>query len=258
MSTSVSSQSKLDVSLKAYFSEAIRPRTLYGRIFLVLVVLRASSYWILSAWQHPHEPLSLLAMYRIGDIEYYPPIFALSRLNLGEFSVFENFRQGLQVFPLASILPYSLAIFCFGLPGFIIADICIVLCHYIVLVVMFKILRIPTFLSSCASLLVVTQGINPVFYLFTKFYSRTPSSLFTGIFCINLAFLVLLITIRYMKKEIRFPSVYLHIQVTSLTLLQFFTLGIIVFSIWYWRIPRPFVTDIYFFLCLCLLNSFEH
>lgn len=146
------------VSPGRYFVEALWPAMGWARLFLVLVVLKAASYWLISKWQHPHDPPSVTAMYRIadtGDIGYYPVISGFSRLNLGERTIYEHAGKGMASFPLASLVPHALAFRLFGWPGLILVDLVAVLGFYLIFAVLLRIMGVPEAVSYCVSLLIV-------------------------------------------------------------------------------------------------------
>ena len=141
------------------FLEAILPRETYAQIFLFLVALKALSYWLVSRLQHPREPLSIVAMYRVGDIQVYPAISSFSQLNLGENVVFEHLGEGFSA-PFRPLFPHALFFGFFGELGFIVVDVVIALSYYICLSALLRLFGISKSWSGCASLLVVSGGLT--------------------------------------------------------------------------------------------------
>jgi hypothetical protein len=88
----------------------------------LLVVFRGISYWVLSALQHPGELLSVQALYRAGDMEYFPLIQALANGNLGELAVLDSSSNFLASFPVGSIFLHSVFYKVLGVWGLPIAD----------------------------------------------------------------------------------------------------------------------------------------
>ncbi len=93
----------------------------YG--FLMLVVVKATSYWV-GAWHlHPDESWATLAMYRGKDMQSFPIMSNLAHLGFGEPSLFESHNQGLLS---ERYVPWALhaALFrLFGGMGFFVADL---------------------------------------------------------------------------------------------------------------------------------------
>lgn len=176
----------------------------YNYIFLFLVFCKALSYWLISWWQHPNDPLSTIVMYRAGgDTQYFPLISALSRLQFGEFCLYEFNGKGIIPFPFVAIVPHALGYYFFGPFGFILTDIVIALVYYIILSRLLELSGASRFLSRCSSLLVATGALNYILSMFSDFiFSRK---------CIWLTF-------------------------------------------WGWRIPRPFISEIFFLISIyCIL-----
>ena len=93
----------------------------YG--FLMLVVVKATSYWV-GAWHfHPDESWATLAMYRGKDMQSFPIMSNLAHSGFGEPSLFESHNQGLLS---ERYVPWALhaALFrLFGGMGFFVADL---------------------------------------------------------------------------------------------------------------------------------------
>src|SRR3954468_7662983 len=64
-------------------------------IFTAILLLAALRYWVAASVRHPDDPLSVIALCKSGDIEYYPMVSALSRLELGEATVYERVGTGI-------------------------------------------------------------------------------------------------------------------------------------------------------------------
>ena len=193
-------------------------------------LLRASGYWLMSLWQHPDEPLSVIAMYRVGDIQFYPVISAISNFNFGETVLFEHLGDGiLFVNSIFVCLPYALGLRFFGPAGFIIADISIALCYYVILSVLLRIFKIPKFLSECTSLLMVSGVIGVIYHplVYQTIYKILPRPLILLI--LNVIFLSLILIVQFLRepKEISKPLLQLGLIASLIVLF---------FSTWYARL----------------------
>lgn len=256
-------------SLRKYFLETIFPARWYGYVLLFLVILKASSYWLISGWQHPDEPLSVIVMYRIGDTDFYPFISGLARFCLGEIVLFEQMGRGLTSFPIIPAFPFALCFRLFGIPGFIIADILIAVCYYIILIVFLKLLGIPKMLAEYASLLVVSEGLNYIISAFQLIYKILPKPFLI----LRVSFILLCVFLVWRlitKRSTRVPKsgvtpigviVTLVLQstlvgFTGLYLRNWYSVNGLL--IWRWRIFRPFITEIVFLLCLCFIAALLH
>jgi hypothetical protein len=66
------------------FMETLFPRDRAGKVLIFLVLLSSLTYWLFSFWQHPHEPLSVAALYHGTDeMIYYPFVKALADGTVG-------------------------------------------------------------------------------------------------------------------------------------------------------------------------------
>lgn len=246
-------QSQPDPSPRVLFLETLLPRETYARVFLFLVAVKALGYWLVSRLQHPQEPLSVLAMYRVGDIQVYPAISSLSRLNLSENIVFEHLQEGLWL-PFPPLFPHALLVGLFGELGFVVADVIIALSYYVVLSALLRLFGISKSWSACASLLVVSGGLgfvaetveatqkNPVFDALIK-------SIF-GLLCAACLCSVLLSS--------RSASASRRARLIQLGWIAAVAAGLLYLiatdsSLWSWRIPRPFITEIPFLVCVFCL-----
>ena len=137
-------------------------------VFLGLVVLLSQRYWISAMVQHPGEPLSVLAITKAGDIEYYPMIAALAHLRLGEQVVYEHVGSGLSSFPVWSMAPHAIAVALFGTPGFIVADVFVYLAFYACLLALFKAARIGSPWRECLALFLIAGGNEIEFWVFRQ------------------------------------------------------------------------------------------
>lgn len=97
-----------------------------GTVALLVAVLGGGFigilYWVFLLLVGPSEPLRISILYRFGDNDYLPLIYALARGEYREFSDFATYGRGFLPFPMVSIAPYSIGVALAGDPGFIMAD----------------------------------------------------------------------------------------------------------------------------------------
>lgn len=132
-------------------------------LFLAALLLAKSLlYWIAAAHFWPGEPLEVTALYRLGDIQYYPSIGALSRGSLSQDilpgvpdSVFS-----LQILPL---LPHAIFLRLFGSAGFIVADAVVTLAFFFFTKAFLARIGAPFFWASLAAFVVSCSVSAPHF-----------------------------------------------------------------------------------------------
>ncbi len=120
----------LSRSLWSYAKEALWPRDAFGRVLLVLVVIRTPIVWLTSMLVRG-EPLVVTTLYRPGgDIQYIELVSSMGRGNLGESQLYESLHQGFQGFPLGSMWLHA-GLFAVGkLWGLFAADIVVTVLGY--------------------------------------------------------------------------------------------------------------------------------
>lgn len=93
-----------------------------GAIALPIVpALAMAQYWIVSLARG--ESLSVAAIYRHGDYNYFPLIAGLAHLGAGEPLVYEHLGEGIRSFLFPSLALHGLMVGLFGGAGFICADV---------------------------------------------------------------------------------------------------------------------------------------
>ena len=242
--------SQPDPSPRVLFLETILPREIYARVFLFLVAVKALGYWLVSSLQHPQEPLSILAMYRVGDIQVYPAIASLSQLNLGENIVFEHLQEGLLP-PFPPLFPHALFVGLFGELGFVVADVIIALSYYVALSALLRLFGISKSWSACASLLVVSGGLGFIAETLESIQTHpivdiSIKSLF-GLLC-AVCLCSVLLSFRSSSATHRTRLIQLGwVAAVTAALLYLISTDS---ALWSWRIPRPFVTEVLFLICV--------
>ena len=251
-----SDSSALQFSLRRYLRETILPIKGYARLLLMLVLFKACSYWLISHWLHPDEPLSVLAMYRVGDIQYYPLFSALARLIFGEHSLFEHVGQGLLSLPFPLFFLHALGLRFLGSVGFIAVDILAAFSYYAILVMFLRVLNIPRKLAECTGILVISQAPEPLFALLRRLYRDYSMYRYPLLLCLGASLAVLgFVVLKGAEKGSlqMFPRMG-RLAVLVLLLIPWMILGPNGMPVWWgWRIPRPFITGIISLGCLCLL-----
>lgn len=116
--------------LRSFAREAFLPRSLFGRVVLLLVALRTPAVW-LSSMLLRGEPVEVTAMYRPGgDVQYFEVVGALGRGNFGESNLLEAAGQGLHGFPFGSSWMHDLCFAAAGSWGIFLADCVVTILGY--------------------------------------------------------------------------------------------------------------------------------
>lgn len=252
-------QSKQSISFRSYFSEVILSKNAYSYLLILLVIFKGLSYWVISKWQHPNEPLSVIALYRVGDIEYYPLISALSNFRFNETVIYELAGKGLASFPFASTAIHAFFYGLFETAGFILADVLIILSYYILLLGFLRIVGIPKLVAALTSLLIVSGTANHGIKLVSDFlylnFIAINSDLTTQLTCGLFAIIaVILFALNQKNLSLSTKNVLIGTGVLASIASAILLLSSFLFEFWGWRIPRPFVTELFLILCLACFS----
>jgi hypothetical protein len=217
----------------------------------LLVGFRGISYWVLSALQHPGELLSVQALYRAGDMEYFPLIQALAKGNFGELALLDTRTSYLASFPFASIALHSLLYKFFGIWGLAVADGIATLAYFWVLTQVFLIFQFPKRAAQAIALLVVSGALNqllamgsdPIFSLLILPNQGWLGWSLTGI-------LGIIVTLMAVGKRAEFNGA--KIGAVMLTIVLPIIFSTLPLQLWGLRLPRPFVSEFFFLLCISL------
>lgn len=189
-------------------------------------------------------------MYRVGgDSQYFPLISALSRLQFGEFCLYESKGEGVLSFPFATLFPFALFYHFFGSLGFVLADIFIALAYYIILSKILELLEIPLFLARAVSLLVVTGVVNYFVsmlshfilsreYVWLSFWGwRIPSPFVSEVFFLASIYCVL--ALLFSQNFVSCKRYWFFLGLSTSALLQGdpFSALIVIISIFYFFLP---------------------
>ena len=189
-------------------------------------------------------------MYRVGDIQVYPAISALSQLNLGENIVVEHLQESLSL-PFPPLFPHALFFGSFGELGFVVADVIIALSYYLALSLLLRLFGISKSWSACASLLAVSGGLAFIASL-VEYAQSNPTfgalikSLFGLLCAVCLCSVLLSSRSSFASHRTRLIQLGWIAAVTAGLLYLMSTDS----SLWAWRIPRPFFTEVLFLICV--------
>ncbi len=134
--------------------DQLRPQSMVECILWMSIVVVGQRYWLVAAFQRPHDSLGVAAMYRHHDIQYYPLISSLAQGNLGEGNLWENRGQGLVSFPFASVSLHAACLRLFGIVGLMVADGLGTLCYYLVVLAFLRLFVRSSLLANCLAFLI--------------------------------------------------------------------------------------------------------
>ena len=155
---SISRASSRDSLSRLLFSDEIAPRVWLYACAFILLLLKATCYWVISVYLYPEASLDTVAIYRQrDDLDYYPQISALADLNFGESVLYEYAGTSVRSFPFGSVLVHAMCYRLLGSFGFILADTVITFAYFIALSAFFRLLRVSWPLAISASLMIVSR-----------------------------------------------------------------------------------------------------
>ncbi len=134
--------------------DQLRPQSMIECILWMSIVVVGQRYWLVTAFQRPHDSLGVAAMYRHHDIQYYPLISSLAQGNLGEGNLWENRGQGLVSFPFASVSLHAACLRLFGIVGLMVADGLGTLCYFLVVLAFLRLFVRSSLLATCLAFLI--------------------------------------------------------------------------------------------------------
>lgn len=181
--------------------ENLRPQSMVECLLWMSIVVVGQRYWLVAAFQRPHDSLAVAAMYRHHDMQYYPLISSVASGNFGEGNLWENRGHGLVSFPFASVALHALCLRLFGIVGLMVADGLATLCYFLVVLAFLRLFVRSSLLATCLAFL-ITGNI------------------------LDMAMAAQIHQLPGVPNELRFRG---------------------------YRIPRPFVTEIFFVACLTLV-----
>jgi hypothetical protein len=111
-------------SLREELRSVLFPEVRWHYAIHLLVVVLSSAYWAGSLLTPLGGSLAETVLYRSrGDSQLWPVITSLSHFNFGDPTDAFHYGEGVLSFPVASMLPYSLACAVFGPAGYIVGDL---------------------------------------------------------------------------------------------------------------------------------------
>ena len=134
-------------------------------------------YWLVAAFQRPHDSLAVAAMYRHHDMQYYPLISSLAQGNFGEGNLWENKGQGLVSFPFASVSLHAICMRLFGIVGLMVADGLGTLCYFLVVLAFLRLFMRSSLLAACLAFLVTGNILDLGFAEYLRFLPGVPDEL---------------------------------------------------------------------------------
>jgi hypothetical protein len=157
--------------------EQIRPQSMVECLLWMSIVVVGQRYWLVTAFQRPHDSLTVAAMYRHHDIQYYPLISSLAQGNLGEGNLWENRGQGLVSFPFASVSLHAGCLRLFGIVGLMVADGLGTLCYYLVVLAFLRLFVRSSLLANCLAFLITGNILDLGMAEYLRYLPGVPAEL---------------------------------------------------------------------------------
>jgi hypothetical protein len=143
------------------FMETLFPHDRKGKVIIFLVLLSGLTYWFFSCWHHPHDPLSVAALYRgSDDMSYYPVVKALSECTIGESAVYEYAGSGVRSCPFLPLLVHAGLFRFFGPAAFVIGEVLFTILYYLLAVTVLRACGISQSLSRLVSFCLTAGMLN--------------------------------------------------------------------------------------------------
>jgi hypothetical protein len=198
-----------------------RSTIVFFSVGLLSAVLIGLAYWIVCICMRPDEPMSIRILYRYGDTDYLPFIYALARFNVHEFATLSN--SGLLPFPLLFFAPHAAMIALFGDWGFAAADGLVTATWFILFFLLAKVLvehPRPATVMGLAMLIATgpwswtgllpegwEQALNNLGYAFDVWSFRYSRPFIAGLFMLALVLTTRAIAGSFTQERAR-PGVY--------------------------------------------------
>src|SRR5579862_5530958 len=157
--------------------EQLRPQSMVECILWMSIVVVGQRYWLVTAFQRPHDSLAVAAMYRHHDMQYYPLISSLAQGNLGEGNLWENRGQGLVSFPFASVSLHAACLRLFGIVGLMVADGLGTLCYYLAVLAFLRLFVRSSLLANCLAFLIAGNILDLGVTEYLRFLPGVPVEL---------------------------------------------------------------------------------
>ncbi len=134
--------------------EQFRPQSMIECFLWTSIVVVGQRYWLVTAFQRPHDSLAVAAMYRHHDWPSSPRLSGLASGNLGDGNLWETHGQGLVSFPFASVSLHAFCLRLFGIVGLMVADGLGTLCYYLVVLAFLRLFVRSSLLANCLAFLI--------------------------------------------------------------------------------------------------------
>ena len=164
-------------SLLREMLEQLRPQSMVECILWMSIVVVGQRYWLVTAFQRPHDSLAVAAMYRHHDMQYYPLISSMADGNLGEGNIWENRGQGLVSFPFASVSLHALCLRLFGVVGLMVADGLGTLCYFLVVLAFLRLFVRSSLLACCLAFLITGNILDMSMAEYIRYLPGVPDEL---------------------------------------------------------------------------------
>jgi hypothetical protein len=159
-STGIATPSELIPSAEVRAPAALGKRLGMAAAMAVLLAAgHGAATWVSSYLYYPNDPFSLRVLLRPGgDADYYPIVERFAQGNLGEPCYLESYGQGIDPFPVCSMLPHATCIRLLGQRGYLVADLLVNVAFLGALWLLLRAFSIGPVLALCAAL-AVTVGL---------------------------------------------------------------------------------------------------
>jgi hypothetical protein len=134
-----------------------------GRKSTVIVISAAVSlaYWLFSFAIHGPEPLIVKAIYRYGDLQYFPLIHSLASFDFSPTYLPSVSDPGIVRFPVVALAFHSLLYAQFGIFGFVLVDLIAITTTAFLIFLILRYLRLSGPISAIGVFFVLTLAIGP-------------------------------------------------------------------------------------------------
>jgi hypothetical protein len=107
--------------------------------------------WLRAIRRFSDESIDVSIIYRgdpSGDIQYFPLITQLARGTITDGTVKEFEGKILRSFPHATILPHAVSVAAFGEYGFLVADVAVAICYFLLVFALMRTMAVSSALSA--------------------------------------------------------------------------------------------------------------
>ncbi|MBD2325761.1 hypothetical protein [Alkalinema sp. FACHB-956] len=223
----------------------------WGLVGILVLLWKGWSYWLLNRMQHSGESLPVSALYRGGDMEYYPLINAVGQLQWGEFALWEKLETGVGAFPWVSVSFHGLLERFLGIHGFWVADGLVTIAYYSLMTLVLRAFGLGLGWEIGLAGLLTTGVIGGVLAevsdVIFNHLSQIPSAAFNRlllVLLIGLGCILSYVTVRFTALGSR-RNQWFRLAIAAMALTFPVLFSSVVIPFWGGRIPRPFVTELF-------------